>query len=207
MREFEDEAPASDPTAQAFGLIGYGVLAAMLWLPWVRFSAGLNLLGYILMFAGLMRIGKLNFRFEVARWILCGAAFFALIDTLSGPGLQLVRGTFSVSLPATLQLRDYFLGAAVWAIAGGLIELASAKSNFEIRDAAAGRRDLYLVCLVAEGLLIGPLLYSVSEGVISGGAYDLIAVFGVLFRCVVAFLWMVLCGTAAKGFEPEEGAI
>jgi hypothetical protein len=194
---------------QPFRLLAFALAAAMLWAPWAWLAGALGLVGCMAAFVVLGRIEPMNARFGAARRWLAAAAGFFLIDAVYG----LARGSWvllyihgnAVKMPITMHAGDFLLGVAIWLIAAGLIELASAGRNIELRDSIASRRDLYLMFLVIEGLAIGPLTVSAYRlGLIDWNLLRLAFIFVVVFKLIVMILWALLVLRCAKGFESKD---
>jgi hypothetical protein len=203
----------SDKTLEScrqFRPLAFALAAAMIWIPWADWLAGAcNVIGCVAAFVVLGRIAEMNPRFKRAGAWLLASAFFRLIDAI----YSLARGSWvllyihgnPVKMPFTMHAGDFLLGAAIWLIAGGLIELASAGRNIELRDSIASRRDLFLLFLVIEGLVIGPLTLSAYRlGVIDWNLLRLAFGFVAVFKLIVMILWALLVLRCAKGFESKD---
>ena len=207
----------NEPSGQAPGalsrlrVLAVACVAAMLWLPWAWSGAAgaINAAGCVAAFVVLGPLAAANAGFGAARKWLAGAAVLFLIDAVYGLAfgslnLFYVHG-HAVKMPITVRLGDFVLGAAIWTIAGALIELASAGRNIDLRNSIASRRDLYLMFLVAEGVVTGPVMaLAYRQTGIDWNLLQLALGFVAIFKLIVMLLWALLLVRCSKGFESDD---
>jgi hypothetical protein len=197
--------PLSDQARSAFHPLAFGLAAAIVWLPSARIEAAVHIVGYTVAFMALGKLADVKPRFGGARWWLVAAAAVSLITLIGGHWIVFYRTGFEVRLPDSMRLEDYFMGGAVWLVAGGLIDLANGTRNIALRDTVAARRDFYLLFLAAEGLLIGPVAALLYARIIGVGFYQVVFWGVVLLRLAAMAGLFGLCARVAKqGIEAEE---